>query len=185
MENWIKNNKDQLDFDRPSPDLWSRIEKDLDAKSPGRSNRGWMRVAAAVLLLAGAWIGYRVSVGSGADNGAVADAVVDSAAVPQVEMDVPQEVGEAEVYYAARIDRTMEEIEALDEDAKNDLVNEMKELEADFQTLEADMGSPVNREQVLEAMVRNYKMKLALLEDVLKELKNRKNDDGHEHVKSL
>ena len=55
IEDFIKEHKKEFDTDRPSGNLWDRIEKELDEKKPKKrfNIQLWMSIAAsAVVLLA-------------------------------------------------------------------------------------------------------------------------------------
>ncbi|MCB0396957.1 MAG: anti-sigma factor [Flavobacteriales bacterium] len=186
LEDHIKNNRDQLDTENPPPGIWDRIEKELDQQERGASPATWfLRVAAAIVFAFGCWFAYD-AMQQPASQGIADNQGVDSVQVQEDSLQaLPLEVEEAGVYYVSRISETLEDITKLDKDVSADLALELKELENDFDALSEDMGQPVNREQVLEAMIRNYRMKLNLLEEVLRELRHRQNETKDEEPKNL
>lgn len=60
IENYIRENRELLDVDEPSPDTWANIEAALDPPAEKKRGAGWwMKIAACAILLVGAgiWIG--------------------------------------------------------------------------------------------------------------------------------
>jgi len=55
IEDFIKENKKEFDTDRPSANLWDKIEQELDKKNKKKKFdiRLWMSIAASVIVLLG------------------------------------------------------------------------------------------------------------------------------------
>ena len=98
-----------------------------------------------------------------------------------------QVLKDAEAYYTSMIDSKEEQIlQILGEDNQvmNDIMEEMNELDEIYVQLKNDLKDNVANEEIIEAMVQNYRMKLFILEDILKQLQ-KTNTNSDEEVKKI
>ena len=97
---------------------------------------------------------------------------------------------EARAYYSGQI-RNMEDevyqLAGVDSPISNDIKIEFEELDQVFNELKADLNDDAANEEVVEAMIQNYRIKLQILEDILSQLKNtdEQNIEDHEDKKVL
>jgi regulator of replication initiation timing len=63
----------------------------------------------------------------------------------------------------------MDELETLQPD--KELFAAIAELDAEFKQLQKEMGDAVNKEEIIQAMIENYRLKLELLETMVQSLK--------------
>lgn len=86
------------------------------------------------------------------------------------------ELAEAEFYYVSQIDQLMEEVES------NQLTPEVKavleQLDSEFNLLKKEMGDQVNSDQIIAALMENYRLKIKLLEKLLNTYHS--NEENHE-----
>jgi len=81
-----------------------------------------------------------------------------------------EEFLEAEVYYSAMIQQKKDKVFSL---TKNDpmvydeINTELVELDKVYDELKNDLGDNADNEQVLEALIQNYRLKLDILEEML------------------
>lgn len=89
------------------------------------------------------------------------------------------ELAETESYYVSQIDQLMEEVE------NNHLTPEVKvileQLDAEFNLLKKEMGEQVNSDQIIAALIENYRLKIKLLEKLL----NSYNSNTENHEKEI
>lgn len=89
------------------------------------------------------------------------------------------ELAETESYYVTQIDQLMEEVE------NNNLTPEVKiileQLDDEFNLLKKEMGEQVNSEQIIAALIENYRLKIKLLEKLL----NSYNSNTENHEKEI
>ncbi len=92
------------------------------------------------------------------------------------------ELAETEYYYVSEIDRLMEEVEnkKLSEDVKELL----KQLDQEFNFLKNEMGEQVNSNQIIEAMIENYRLKIKLLEKILNSYSNENTYENEKVIRS-
>jgi flagellar biosynthesis chaperone FliJ len=84
-----------------------------------------------------------------------------------------QVLKDAEAYYSSMINSREEEIiQMLGKDTKilDEIMEEMKELDKNYNQLKNDLKDDIANDEIIEAMVQNYRMKLFILEDILNQL---------------
>ena len=166
--------KEEIDRRRASFELH---EFDLDAgwkdlsaslKRPEtKPERSWMfyvsRGLAACLLVFTGW--YFIS-GSRSGDPLPADSMA-------------YEWMEAQHYYEQVIDTKFEVVKAKVDDPE--LINDIEALDEAFADLKKDLKDDLHNEEVIEAMMTNYRLKLEILERILEELDEdeAKNSDQH------
>ena len=164
LENFIRENR--ADFDREVPDLavWGKIAESLPpvAVPATRTVRmqWWKRAVAAVLLLAiGASLGILVVSGSGKDR-------IESLA------DISPEYAETERYFNQSVENKKAKLAAYDRitDVESDLA-QIDEVLAEL-TAELNKAPDTNREQIIDAMIRNYRAKMEILDVVLRKVED-------------
>lgn len=89
---------------------------------------------------------------------------------------------EIQYYYTSEINVLKNEIILIsnkDEEISNELDFQMQEFNAIFEELKKDLNDRANEEEVIEAMILNYRVKLRLLEDMKAQL-NSNNQENEE-----
>ena len=67
-----------------------------------------------------------------------------------------------------------------------DIKRDLSELDAIFLELKKDLNDNANNQEVIEAMIQNYMMKLEILEDMLEQIKPTKNtNNDYEKIYSI
>lgn len=182
LESYIREHRASFDTETPDLRVWAAIEKAVPASSAKIVSMPWrsalLRVAASIaLLIAGVSIGiWYARSGDGAASGMAMS-------------DVSSEYAELEQYYQRDITAKQSKLATLasyrDQDLNDDLVqmdNMMAELRQELANV-----PPGNREQVIRAMIDNYKAKAAILERVLEHLEQQQpattNSGNHENIK--
>ncbi len=185
LENFIRVNR--ADFDMAVPDLkiWGSLESSLPAARQTAKKvivhwqRTLLRAAAAIALLitgVGAGIWY-----------------ANSAAARQAGMamgDVSTEYHELEQYYQRGIASQQQELATFTGNESGDVYADLEQMDLAMNELRAELANvPAgNREQVVRAMIENYKAKMAILQRVLERLEQTKtdqNDTKHHERKSI
>ena len=185
LECFIRQNREGLDTSIPRETLWQNIEKAIpgSARPPAtivRVNwqRGLLRIAASLaLLIAGIGIGtwYAHSTAGGMDMA-----------------DVSSEYGELEQYYQRDIATKQQKLATFTGNRSSEINMDLDQLDHMMQELRQELADvpPANREQVVRAMIDNYKAKTAILERVLEDLDTTKkpekdNSDAGHDIKNL
>jgi len=82
---------------------------------------------------------------------------------------ISDELGEMEAYYTKQINETYLELE--EEGMIDEVVNDLQLLDEEFEELKKELSEGMDATVVVEEMIENYRMKLKLLENILKKIK--------------
>lgn len=179
LETFIRDHRSSFDTGMPDLRVWAAIEKAVPAQSAKTIDMPWhrtlLRSAAAIALLItgigiGIWYGR-------ADLS------------PQTGMamsEVSSEYAELEQYYQRDISAKQEKLTTLVSNRDQDLNTDLQQMDKVMAELRQELANvpPGNREQVVRAMIENYKAKAAILSRVLEHLEQQQpattNSGNHE-----
>ncbi len=174
FERHIRNNADQFDEHKADKaKMWSKISEELrkeETKVIPLWRKPMLRIAASIVLLMGiaAFIGLTFS---GADKDA---------------QFVSKELMEIDMYYKDLVSYQVQLVKknpSLSEENKAEFLSFMDELDAEYLVLKQEMKKNLDNEQVLEAIVGNYKKRIELIENLLRQLNDSKKlDDDYEYT---
>jgi len=151
IKQFIQNNRPAFDSEVPPAFVWENVEKNLPRKRIHMYRV--LRMAAAVLLI----LGMGIVIGRFAAQPSKTELALS---------DISNEYAELENFYTQKINQKISLLknQQLDERALSDI----KELEQEFETLKRDLNaSNAQDEQIIQAMIENYRTKIDLLERVL------------------
>jgi len=151
LEQFIQNNRRSFDNEKPPAFVWDNVEKNLPRKRIGMYRV--LRMAAAVLLI----LGLGIVIGRFAGQPSKTELALS---------DISKEYAELEYFYTQKINQKVNLLKnrQLDEKALSDI----KELEQEFETLKQELNTSDSQdEQIIQAMIENYRTKIDLLERVL------------------
>jgi len=179
LEKFIAGHRDEFDDFSPDPAVFERIRK----RKPVVVMINWNNVlwkAAAVLVIFVASYYFHDIVNS-----------KQQTARTEPENEKPTEIIkmmiEAEAFYTAQIDTRQQEFNMLAVDQpeiRKEVNYELVELDSVYADLKHDLKDNAANEEVIEAMIQNYRVKLDILEEVLRQLraaKNEKNENNQQH----
>lgn len=202
LEQYVKQNKDNFDVLEPNAALWNKIESRLQPRSR-ILNLSFVWKAAVILFVFGFsfWAQMQMEKPaeqqiSGINNKAETNNIeiakaFDNEEIPDVSKKmepVMPEFVETERFYSYKVNSTMKELNvylAKYPDVAVDMKKDIAELDSVYQSLKHDLGDNVAHEEILKAMIQNYRMKLQILEDIKNELMqnngyNSTKNDSHE-----
>lgn len=163
LEKFILENREKFDTHEPDPKLWSKIEAGIKIKKPVNW-RFFLSRAAAVLLIFFASYMVQEFINKGLPR-------INLAKSKEVEI---PELKEAENYYSRLVNEKLHEIKpiitgcpALEEELNYDL----NQLDSLYKELKKDLKDNIANQEVVDAMIQNYRLRLSILEDILLELK--------------
>jgi hypothetical protein len=169
FEKHIRNGREGMDIHDPDPGLWSRIESQLPGKERRLGSYLWR--AAVILLVAGAGITLIIrTINTPGRN------------------DDPQitAVRETSAYYNSQISILYQEAGPLltaNPDISLELDKSMGELDSLSAEIIKDLNDNIANEEVVEALIRNYRLRIELLEDMLRLMKEKdaENENHSDH----
>ncbi len=173
LERFIRDNRTELDAALPKTNMWEQLEKSLPTASPAakRVHLNWqktlLRAAAAVILMAtGAGLGIWYSQQSNQAGMAMSE--------------VSPEYRELEQFYQRDIRSKQQELATFTGNQPEEVHGDLQQIDAAMQELRDELADvpPGNREQVVRAMIENYKAKMAILQRVLERLEPTKTDQN-------
>ena len=169
LEKYILDHRESFDELEPDPSVWDRIEK---RKAPiiriNWKGMAWKAAAVVAIFTASYYFHDYVASRKDQERGFIAGKM-DEAGSPIV-----KELIEAEAYYTSQISMMKEEVFRLTADApdvQKEINMEMVELDKVFDELKEDLKDNADNEEVIEAMIQNYRLKLEILEEMRYRLK--------------
>lgn len=168
LEKFISENRPEFDDRQPPENIWLAINQHLEQKNkkPARRISIWRyaQAAAAVVFL----IGTGVLIGLNF-NTRSSEALV-------IENEFP-EYSETEQYYKKLVENKVDELENYNYDSS--INDDLKQLDKIYEELKMELSeAPKDKqEQIINAMITNYRTKLSILERVLERIQsnNQKN----------
>ena len=154
LEEFVKNNKKAFEEHGPSAALWQKIEFELE-KNKKRANRvtiyRWISVAAVLTLGLGLYFGNAMR------------SKLDVA-------DINPEFGKKEVRFATQIEEMKDSLAIYakqNPELYQKFTEDLKNLDADYDKLKAELPKSPNQLFVVKAMVKNREMQLQVLNQQL------------------
>jgi len=174
LENFIIDNRDEFDEFAPAPGLFNGV----GIRKPRIRQINWNSVMWKAAVVVGIFIGsyfFHDWMDSTSEN-------TQMAATEQSEesSEIVKMLIEAEAYYTSQIDSRKEEFYLLTSEQpniKDEIDLELVELDEVYAQLKKDLKDNADNEEVIEAMVQNYRIKLEILESVLVQLQRAKNGE--------
>jgi hypothetical protein len=170
LEEHIRKNREDLDRYSPSKGIWKRIKRGLKKKKSPLTK--WLSVAAMVIVILGTAL-VLLRPGTGwSDNGSRT-----SRDIRQIQNN-PQ-LKETEIYYNNLINSLYREATPLmtgNPEIKKELNSDISQLDSICSEIKKDFKDNVSNQEVVEALIQNYRIKIRLLEDMLIILKG---NDGN------
>lgn len=170
IERFICENRESLDTEIPDLRVWAGVSATLPATSakakiiPLNWQRNLLRIAASIALLltglsAGIWYA-----GSNHNAG-------------MAMADVSPEYAELENHYEHDITNKKAKLATFTGSQSADVLQDLDQLDRIMQELRQELANvpPGNRQQVVRAMIENYKAKTAILQRVLEHLEENQN----------
>lgn len=167
LEKYISENREAFDMLEPSNDLWNKINTTQERRKVIRMNtRVVWRAAAVILIFLSGFIFQEIRYNS--SNSVEKEQMAESEEI------VIPELQETEAFFAHKVSDMMNEIQiyAVNDPAIMEEVQyDISELDSVYVDLKRDLKDNVANDEVIEAMIQNYRLKIRILEDLLTELK--------------
>jgi hypothetical protein len=170
LEEYIRKNRDDLDIYKPSPVLWKRIRTVLNSdKQPVRR---WISIAASVAIIIGtSVIFYQIGKGDKIVPGFLTSGKESAT--------VRSQLKEAETFYNNQVDKLYREAVPLltgYPELESELNSDISQIDSIYSDLRKDLKDNIANQEVVEALIQNYLIKIKILEDMLAILKENENN---------
>lgn len=168
LEEFVNRNRAHFDSEDPSPLVWEGIKQKRAVKKKPRIiglNPWLLGIAASFLLLAVAVIALQSRTIK-----SLKTEISQVETETNTEWTMPDELKELDGLYTLQVSQTFDVLNEHPEEAQ-EMREELVELDQEFEALKEELGSGLSKQEVVEAMVENYRFKLELLERTLEHLK--------------
>lgn len=183
LENFMLNHRDAFDEYEPDPALFQGVRtRKPEARIIQWNSLLWKAAAIAAIFIGSYffhdWMGSTRQ-----------EQVAENVDQDQESTEIVKMLFEAEAYYAALINSRTEEFYHLttqNKGLRQEINYELVELDSVYADLKNDLKDNAANQEVIEAMIQNYRIKLNILEDVLARLQsvneNKKQSKKHHEV---
>ncbi len=162
LENFIRDNKKEIDQFDPPASLWDKIEKQLDEKrisGPVKKEKVvrlsfLLKIAAAIVIVLGVGLwGYQYQ----------KKEVMDLS-------NIDPQLAKQQVHYAALIETKRSELKQIEKEEPqlfSEFSAEIRKMDANYQKLKSDLPGSPNQEETVRAMIQNLQIQTELLNQQL------------------
>lgn len=160
FEDFVRNNRDGFDNLEPDPSVWQKLKKDISHKQ-SFSWKMFLRRAAIVLLIFSA---------SYAVNEMIHQMKNSNEKTARTKI---RGFKETEAYYTSLVNQKLNELKPVIENCpslQEEINYDMSELDSVYADLKRDLKDNMANQEVIEAIIENYRLKVSILEDILSEL---------------
>lgn len=169
LEEHIRKNREALDHYKPSQRVWQKIRRSIRKKKS--SVRQWLSIAAMITVILGtALVLFRVGY-----------FVANERSVTKADSRTQEnsQLKESEIYYSNILNSLLLEATPLltaNPEIEKELVTDISHLDSICLEIKKDLRDNVANQEVVEALIQNYRIKVRLLEDMLKILREDENN---------
>ncbi|TAL80434.1 MAG: hypothetical protein EPN88_01230 [Bacteroidetes bacterium] len=172
LEEHIRKNRDDLDRYNPSTRIWKRIKRKLITDKS--QVKRWISIAAMIIVVLGsAMVLLRQRNKWPVTSSEVRD---NSGQIP-----VNPQLKETEIYYNNLVNSLYREATPLltsHPEVRKELTADISQLDRICSDIKKDLKDNVANQEVVEALIQNYRIKIRLLEDMLTILKENEVNPG-------
>jgi len=162
IKQFIQKNRASFDSEVPPAFVWEKLEKNLPRKRVHMYRI--LRMAATVLLI----LGLGIVIGRFGGQSSETDLALS---------DISSEYAELENFYTEKINQKISLLKNQQSDER--ALADIKELEQEFETLKRELNATdAQDEQIIQAMIENYRTKIDVLERVLNRTKLKENESS-------
>ncbi|SHG71354.1 hypothetical protein [Flagellimonas flava] len=174
FEKYIKENKEAFNVHKADKDkLWQGISDQLDEKEEPKVVPLWksgkLRIAASLAVVIGLSILTFLMLGNPSTQ--------------SMEGYASEELFEIDLHYKNLVYQQVQLVKnhpKLSAGDKEEFLSFMDELDQEYEQLKQEMQNNLDNELVLEAIVNNYKKRIELIENLLKQINASKNETDYE-----
>ena len=170
LEEYIRKHREDLDRYNPPVSIWKGIRHELHENKI--RIRLWLSAAAMIAIVFGtALLLLKPSILSSDRYKQKRNNELFSATDPQLK--------ETEVYYNSMVNQLYNEAKPMltnNPDIKKELNTDLSQLDSICADLKKDLKDNISNQEVVEALIQNYRIKISILEDMLKVLKSNEKD---------
>lgn len=172
FEDFIREHSSEFDLHEPGKDLWAGIEQKIGGKKAFNWRYILSRAAIIVMIFGASLMVQRLWLSD--------DRKKLTNKEKNVEIEIP-ELKEAETYYKGLINAKLNEVKPLLSQypsLEEELHTDLNELDSIYNGLKIDLKDNIANQEVIEAMIQNYRLRISILEDMLVFLESQTDNDS-------
>jgi hypothetical protein len=176
LEKYIIENREAFDIHEPGAEVWKKIEKNIRPKRTINWRMISGRAAVVILIFAASYMVHELLDSRNRE-------IAHGRTKKEKEQVIPELI-EAEVYYSTLIDEKLQEIKPMfneDPMLEKEIRYDLNQLDSIYEELKNDLRDNIANQEVIEAMIQNYRMRLSILEDVLSHMQPEEDDNKSKH----
>lgn len=173
LEKFIKDNRNDLDPYDPSPEVWEKISHSI---SPVRRSYIFRISAAAVVMLAICSAVVMYGMYARANRNSSTESIAGD------------ELREAEMFYNSMAGTLWQEAEPLltgHPEIERELNTGLAQIDSICKDICKDLKDNIANSEVVEALIRNYRLRITLLEEMLDVLKQNESENEKKENNAL
>jgi hypothetical protein len=163
LEEYIRKHREEMDRYKPSSGIWRGVRKELKTGNKPQ----WLYIAAMIAVILGTAAfffrpAYLLSRKTGRESNY------------QTMMKTGSELKEAEIYYNSLANSLYREATPMltrNPEIEKELSADISQIDSICSEIKKDLKDNVANQDVIEALIQNYRIKIRLLEDMLELLK--------------
>lgn len=166
LEKFVIEHRAEFDFREPDPKLWARIEKNVKPRRTVSWRVIASRAAAVLLIFMVSYVVHDYIENKNIKLTFKKPAVKKEFVIPELQ--------EAEIYYSGLISEKLKAAEPILTNCptiKEELKTDMAQLDSIYNDLKNDLKDNIANQEVIEAIIENYRLRIALLEELLNDIK--------------
>jgi hypothetical protein len=164
FEKFIEENREHFDFREPDQKIWEKLSRDIRVKRRLNWQVILKRAAIVIIIFAASFLTnefvHRVR-----NNNLAGNKSGRQNAIPGLR--------EAEAYYTGLVNQKLNELKPVIENCpslQEELNFDLSGLDSVYIELKSDLKDNMANQEVIEAIIENYRLKITILEDILSEL---------------
>lgn len=196
FEQFMRDHREEFDSEEPAPQLWHKLEQQLQpAPQKGKvlTMRTFLRwsAAAAILLLAGYGVFHLVRPTPPANQSIVQQPAANGNSGDPMLKDIDPTYAKEVYHFTQLIELKQNELKQIERDNPalyKQFLTDITQLDSAYKSLQKELPTNANREQLLEAMIQNLRLQTELLNQqlqVIQQIKQFKSGSDASNSKSL
>lgn len=181
-DNWkklINENREEFNSEQPRDIFFEKIALQLESKKEPKMIRlslVW-QMAASIIVIFGVMLFFLLRNNPSEKENVVENTKSNSPLQEKMVLaKLDPQLAETEYYYVSQIDDLMEEVDK--KELSPDVRELIKQLDTEFNLLRKEIGDQVNSDQIIEALIENYRLKIKLLEKILESYSNENSNNN-------
>ncbi|PIE86157.1 MAG: hypothetical protein CSA05_02135 [Bacteroidia bacterium] len=168
LERFVIDHKDEFDIYQPREELWDKIEKRPKQieKIPFNWKKYAYRAAVVTLIFMSSFFIQKYFIFNPKQQASQTEEAAPELQIP--------ELIEAEIYYTGQINTRFQEVQKYfgnNPELEEQINYDFKELDVILEELKNDLKENIATEEIVNAMIQNYRIKVKILENLLYQIR--------------